>query len=226
MVGGKEMFAKVKITGKICVKTGLHIGAGNSIAAIGAVDAPVIRDVLTQSPMLPGSSLKGKMRTLLAKQYNDGIKSCDDDEERIIRLFGTSQKDSKGMIKGGRLLFSDMIMDNQKELEAKGAISDTEIKFENTINRFTAVANPRQIERVISGAVFPLEIIYNMDDDKMEEDFQILKDAFILLQYDYLGGHGSRGYGRVEVQALDIQVCVGTVEDKLLETCRNLLKEV
>ena len=125
-----------------------------------------------------------------------------------------------------RFLIDLMQQGTAGPLEAKGAISDTEIKFENTINRFTAVANPRQIERVISGAVFPLEIIYNMDDDKMEEDFQTLKDAFILLQYDYLGGHGSRGYGRVEIQALDIQVCVGTVEDKLLETCRNLLKEV
>lgn len=221
------MFAKVEITGKINVKTGLHIGGSDNIAAIGAVDAPVIRDALTQKPMLPGSSLKGKLRTLLAKQYNNKIEICNNDDERIIRLFGTSKKDSNGKIKSGRLLFCDMLISNQEELYRKGAVSDTEIKFENTINRFTAVANPRQIERVISGATFPLKIIYNMDnEEEMEEDFKTLKDAFRMLQYDYLGGHGSRGYGRVQIQDLKVEICIGERKEELLETCQKILDEV
>lgn len=49
------------------VVTGLHIGASSAFSAIGAVDSPVISDIRTNMPMIPGSSLKGKMRSLLAK---------------------------------------------------------------------------------------------------------------------------------------------------------------
>ena len=63
----KKMYAKIQITGDLTVKTGMHIGGNSAFAAIGAVDAPVIRDMRTNLPMIPGSSLKGKMRSLLAK---------------------------------------------------------------------------------------------------------------------------------------------------------------
>lgn len=65
---GKNMYAKIQITGTIEVKTGMHIGGSSAYAAIGAVDSTVIKDVRTGLPMIPGSSLKGKMRTLLARQ--------------------------------------------------------------------------------------------------------------------------------------------------------------
>ena len=63
-------FAKIKITGEIRLETGLHIGTSNAFAAIGAMDSPVIKDPITNLPIIPGSSIKGKMRTLLAKVYN------------------------------------------------------------------------------------------------------------------------------------------------------------
>ena len=62
------MFAKIEITGTIESVTGMHIGGSSEFAAIGAVDAPVIKDVKTNYPMIPGSSLKGKLRSLLARQ--------------------------------------------------------------------------------------------------------------------------------------------------------------
>lgn len=217
------MFAKIKITGTICVKTGLHIGGSLDIAAIGAIDSPVIRDVISQKPMIPGSSLKGKMRSLLAKEYNGKSKKHEEDDERILQLFGYSKKDK---VQSSRLLFSDMIMEDQEELKRE-LIAPTEVKFENTIHRLTGIANPRQIERVICGVKFPLEIIYNMEDENnLIRDFNTLKDAFTLLKYDYLGGHGSRGYGRVEVNHLDLEVCIGKVSDSLLEQCKHILKEV
>ena len=89
------MYAKIQITGKIEVVTGMHIGGSSAFAAIGAVDSPVIKDVRTNLPMIPGSSLKGKMRTLLAKTYNGNGKmpaKPDDDDERLIRLFGSAKK--------------------------------------------------------------------------------------------------------------------------------------
>ena len=86
------MYAKLQIKGDIVVKTGMHIGGSSAFAAIGAVDAPIMRDAGTNLPMIPGSSLKGKMRSLLAKEYNKTLANLpDDDAERLIRLFGSAK---------------------------------------------------------------------------------------------------------------------------------------
>ena len=139
------MYAKIQITGILEVKTGLHIGGNGAFAAIGAVDSPVLKDVRTGLPLIPGSSLKGKMRSLLAKEFNtDAVKQHDDDHHRLTRVFGSAKK---GAIQRSRILISDMIMKNADELRKIGIQSMTEVKFENTINRATAVANPRQMKR-------------------------------------------------------------------------------
>lgn len=219
------MLAKIEITGKITLKTGMHIGASDAFAAIGAIDSPVARDPVTALPYIPGSSLKGKMRSLLAKAYNEKLrlKTRDEDDERIKRLFGCS-KDAEGYPKPSRVIFSDAILCNQKELEAQGVSMPTEAKEENTINPLTAVANPRQIERVVRGAEFPLSMIYNVtDEETMQEDFQLLADAFRLLQYDYLGGHGSRGYGRIQISDLEACCVIGDIADELLEQCSKII---
>ncbi len=141
------MFAKVEITGTLEVLTGMHIGGSSAFAAIGAVDSPIVRDTLSDMPMIPGSSLKGKLRTLLAQKYNTNIsQSYDDDAPEILRLFGSAKKTA---VKRSRLLFRDMVLDNMEELRGYGLHSATEVKFENNINRVTAIANPRQIERAI-----------------------------------------------------------------------------
>ena len=106
-------------------------------------------------------------------------------------------------IKASRLIFSDMILSNMDDLKSYNIDSSTEVKFENTINRVTAVANPRQIERVIKGAEFNFEILYNLENEtEAKEDMQLLTEAMKMLEYDYLGGHGSRGYGRVKFTGL------------------------
>lgn len=222
------MFAKIEITGTLEIVTGLHIGGNGAFAAIGAVDSPVIRDVLSGDPVIPGSSLKGKLRTLLAKKYNDRIAvECNDDADCIKNLFGTA-KGSDNHPKAGRLLFSDMFIseDNKKEFKNRD-IRTTEVKFENSISRTTAVANPRQIERVVRGIRFDLDLIYEVTDDAdIEQDFELLKDAFTLLQYDYLGGSGSRGYGKVKFNDLYAEAVVGEVEDDIIGRCNDLLAEI
>ena len=86
-------------------------------------------------------------------------------------------------MKTSRLLFTDMFLENMDELKRAGLTGATEVKFENSISRATAVANPRQIERVVRGAVFPLQLIYEVEDEeKMISDFQILKEGFELLE--------------------------------------------
>ena len=153
------MYIKLELKGKLEILTGLHIGGSSAFAAIGAVDSPVVRDTLSNEPIIPGSSLKGKLRALLARQYNRGVvSSCDKDDPRICRLFGSSNP-----VRRSRLLFRDLPLCNLDELHESGLYSVTEVKFENGINRATAVANPRQIERVIRGSKFDLCLVYEFD---------------------------------------------------------------
>ena len=125
-----------------------------------------------------------------------------------------------------RVLFSDMILDNRKELYDNGAESLAEVKFENTINRLTAVANPRQIERVIRGSRFELDIIYEVvKEEEVLDDFRLLAEGFRLLEYDYIGGHGSRGYGKVKFRGLKAASVVGNLPEEMIETCNAILGE-
>lgn len=208
------MYAKIQIIGKLEVVTGMHIGGSSAFAAIGAVDSPVIKDSRENLPMIPGSSLKGKMRTLLAKEYNETVAAKpDEDNERIVRLFGSAKK---GNIKRSRIQIADMVMANADEFRQRGNQSITEIKFENTINRLTAVANPRQIERVIRGSEFALDMIYEVEEEsEIVEDLSMLAEGMKLLQYDYLGGHGSRGYGKVRFKDVQADTVVGELNEKL-----------
>ena len=220
------MFGKIQITGIMEIMTGTHIGGSSEFSAIGAVDSPVIRDAATNLPMIPGSSLKGKMRTLLAKEYADGLlKTPNEDDPRIVQLFGGSAM-VNGKVPHARLLFSDMTLINREELYSNGAQGLTEIKFENTINRLTAVANPRQIERVIRGSKFGLDLIYEVSDEALvTEDMELLAEGFRLLTYDYIGGHGSRGYGKVRFNGLKAEAVIGKIDDSIIEKCNQILQE-
>lgn len=209
------MFSKIQITGTIEVVTGMHIGGSDAFAAIGAIDSPVIIDPLSRKPIIPGSSLKGKMRALLAKVYNPTVVNHNDDNDRISRLFGSSTNDK---LMTSRLIFSDMILANYDELRSKGLDSITEVKFENTISRTTSVANPRQIERVIRGSKFELNIIYDVLDkyqDKALEDIKTLVEGMKLLQYDYLGGGGTRGNGKIKFSNVTADTVIGELPQEL-----------
>jgi CRISPR-associated protein Csm3 len=203
--GIPTLYDKLKITGKLTLLTGMHIGASNDFAPIGAVDSIVVRDPLKSEPIIPGSSLKGKMRTLLAKAttLESVLPSCNEDEESIKRLFGASQP-----IIQSRLQFCDLFMtkDSVENLKDKTDLYLTEIKFENNIDRITAVANPRQLERVPAGAEFDFVLVYNLENlEEVEEDFENISTALKLLHMDYIGGSGTRGYGKVKVSGLTIK---------------------
>ncbi|WP_329886064.1 type III-A CRISPR-associated RAMP protein Csm3 [Pseudoramibacter faecis] len=220
------MFGKIQITGQIKVVTGMHIGGSTAFAAIGAVDAPVVRDVHTNLPMIPGSSLKGKMRALLAREYNETLaKTPDYDDERILRLFGSAQKNN---VRRSRLIFSDLFLANEKELRDRGLSSMVEIKFENTINRATAVANPRQLERVVRGSIFDLNLIYDLDresdSEEIEADMATLAEGMRLLQMDYLGGSGTRGYGKIRFLRLAAQKAIGDLPADLMARCDAIIQ--
>ena len=196
----------LKINGKIVIKTdltvltGLHIGGSDAYSAIGTVDSPVIKASRDGKPIIPGSSLKGKLRSLIAavEDTPDEFKDIENDNPFIRQMFGSSNP-----IMPARLQFSDAYVLN-KDIR----LSDlTEVKFENTINRGNCMANPRQIERVVPGIKFETVIVYNIEDMKeVNRDLEKLAEGFKLLQLDYLGGHGSRGSGRVSFSNFEIEV--------------------
>lgn len=228
-------YAKVLIQGELEVKTGMHIGTGAGFAAIGATDSPVVRDPLTKRPVIPGSSLKGKVRTLLSRQLgaDSGViaKKSDNDDARIRRVFGDTKE-----YMTARLVFRDTILSQEEweRLSGLGAKTATEVKFENTIDRVSSVANPRQIERVIAGSRFEFALIYEVAADpetsevpsaeEIKEDFQTIVTGLRLLELDYLGGHGTRGYGRVQFHDLTARVPVGKLDGTLLRDLNDGLK--
>ena len=207
---------KFMITGKIKVLTGLHIGTSGDFSAIGAVDNIVIRDIVTNKPIIPGSSLKGKMRYLLSRsKYNNNstltMPNIKEEHEEIKRLFGSSgNKEKNETIILSRLQFCDMLLrEKNYGRDVEFDLPYTEIKYENMIDRGTGVANPRQQERVPSGSEFDFRLIYNIENtENMEEevkcDFENILLMFELLEDDYLGGHGTRGYGRVKFEDLKL----------------------
>lgn len=225
------MYSKLEITGKIEVLTGMHIGGSKEFSAIGAVDSPVIRDTYSNLPFIPGSTLKGKLRYLLQEKYGEKAKdertTHNDDDIRVKRLFGASNDKSGEEPMKSRLYFSDSFISNEESLKKIGLDEMTEVKFENTINRFTAIANPRQIERVIRGVEFDMSIIYNAEiDSEVEEDIKHLKEAFTLLEYDYLGGSGSRGYGKVKIKDLRLDQVFGDMDLDRIGGLKEILGDI
>ena len=163
------------------------------------------------------------MRSLLAKELNEKISEPNDDDERITRLFGSSKKNN---IKRSRILFSDMVLANATELREAGLQSMTEVKFENSISRATAIANTRKIERAVRVSVFELDLIYELENEQeFLEDMEILAEGMKLLQYDYLGGNGSRGYGKIQFQNIYAEPVVGNIIEALMEKCNSILNE-
>ncbi len=203
-----------KLTGTIILETGLHIGAGDIEMHIGGTDNPVVKHPFTHEPYIPGSSIKGKVRSLLELKSGLVVKSNgkplsmevakgDKFGEKIVKLFGTSGADTKAKETLGptRVSFADCFLTEEyKEKAQQGEIVLTEVKAENSINRITGTAeNPRFTERVPAGVKFSFCItLKEFEGD--EGLLDLLLQGLKLLEYDALGGSGSRGYGRIRFE--------------------------
>lgn len=191
---------KIIYTGTIVLKTGLHIGGTNTALNIGGPDKFVVRNPITQLPYIPGSSLKGKMRSLIELAYGetDNGSVTKDPNTKAGKLFGLSSDIENGH--PSRIIVRDGELKNPEELSNTDLLY-TESKTEVTINRITAKAMPRTFERVPAGAKFNLEMVLNVFDDDDEDELKnTIKKAIELLEDDYLGGNGSRGYGQVKIK--------------------------
>ena len=205
-----------KITGKIIVKTGLHIGAGNDKVEIGGMDNPIIRNPLTREPYIPGSSIKGKMRSFMEWKLgkvaasNGKPCSCGKADCEICRVFGSANNSKEADNSKGptRIIVRDAVLTKEWSEKFKQGKALVEEKNENSLNRITAAANPRPIERVVPGVEFDFEIVYRVidtgDGGKTDTEFfdSVVKEGLKLLQNDYLGGGGTRGNGQIAFTGL------------------------
>lgn len=194
---------KIIYTGTITLVTGLHIGGTNTALNIGGIDKSVVCNPINNIPYIPGSSLKGKMRALveIAKGCISNKGKASEDPNSISgKLFGVAT--GKDDNRPSRLIVRDAELDvSNKEMFANTDLLYTESKTEAVINRVTAEAKPRTFERVPAGAQFKLNMVLNIFDGEDEEELvRTLNFAIELLQDDYLGGHGSRGYGQVKIK--------------------------
>lgn len=217
-----------EFTGKIVLKSGLHIGAGDTEMRIGGTDNPVIKHPHTLDPYIPGSSIKGKIRSLL--ELKSGIigkrrdgnggplglrdltldnehKEC----EKILKLFGMSgaDTDESGKIGPSRLSFADCSLDPEWRKKALSRnLPLTEVKSENSIDRIKGTAqHPRFTERVPSETEFNFTItMKEFDSDKDQNLDELLFQGIKLLEMDALGGSGSRGYGRIKFVFSDAEI--------------------
>lgn len=228
MGNNRELNGKVLLQAKLVLETGLHIGGTDEFSAIGAIDSPVVRDIITRSPYIPGSSLKGKMRFLLARQFakNGILGKISDEDDQIKRLFGASGK----KIMPSRLQFYDIFIcdndDNNKKIGNLTGGSLTETKAENTINRISAKAMIRQIERVVKGTTFEFKLSYTIENSEdIKEDFDNIKKCFYLLENDYLGGGGTRGSGRIKFNSYKLNSS-GVFESDTKENVEEIFKEI
>ena len=199
----KQLVKKIKINTSITLITGLHIGGNSENVEIGGIDNPVVKlaskgDV----PYIPGSSLKGKMRCLLEQAAGAPKVGLD---AKVNNLFGiTESKANNTENQPSKLIVRDaMLSDDSKKMLLDCDNLDmpyTENKFENVIDRVKGIAqHPRQTERVPAGAVFNAEFIINVwDDDDEQELVDLFEKGIRLLENDYLGGSGSRGYGQIK----------------------------
>ena len=224
--------ANIIITGEIVIKTGTKIGGSSEGIEIGGVDNPVIRDPRSDLPYIPGSSIKGKERSLKELSDPELIKNvianrgetCKCGKCAICTVYGTSSKD----IDHGptRLIIRDSFPTQDTIEEWKNIESvarGTEMKYENTINRLTSEANPRSQERVPRGSRFSLEKIYSIYSDQDYENIKVVFSAMKLLEDNYLGGGGSRGPGKIrfekiQIKKRDLDYYKGIAEESPVET--------
>ena len=209
MTTGVKLAQKIFIKGKIEALTGIAIGGVDVGLEIGGVDKVIVRHPITKEPYIPGSSLKGKIRSLLEKLHNLELKeivsgkiymhTCENPDCTLCNLFGRSADKAAS---NTRLIVRDAKCTNIDWLEQA---TDTELPYAETkteviIDRITSAAQPRTFERVPAGAKFDLEMILTLyDGDEEDEYIKMIFEGLRLLQDDYLGGSGSRGYGKVKV---------------------------
>ena len=243
--GQRVFLGKVFFRGKIILKTGMHIGGSQESMQIGGVDSPIIRDSGNNLPYIPGSSLKGKLRSTLekfGKRIKEGkeeklssnrsigtfrqkvfIHCCEDIQLalncEVCRIFGSSG-DDREFQKGRKDRRSDKAGNFPALLMVRDSLLDdafmhpsrllTDVKTETGVDRSTMAANPRQVERLLPDTAFIFEMVYSVEhivlagkpktvfpEATLKTDLDNILTSMEIIQNEGIGGHTSRGYGKV-----------------------------
>ena len=212
-----------EIKGRIILKSGLHIGAGDTEMHIGGTDNPVVKHPHTKEPYIPGTSIKGKVRSLLEMESGlmvrtdgkplqvkdlSGLKGDEKEKcEKILKIFGSSGADNEKIARLGptRVSFADCPLNDVWLNNAREErLILTEVKSENSIDRIRGTAlSPRFIERIPADAEFDFTVCLKILDEKDNELLNYLLQGLKLLEMDSLGGSGSRGYGKIKFELDD-----------------------
>jgi CRISPR-associated protein Csm3 len=215
-----KLLGHVTICGEIEAVTGLSIGGTADAIDKGGIDRPVIKNPVTNEPYIPGSSLRGRMRSLLEKKggrkltemakgkgiwmeiYEDGEEKRANESE-VCRVFGNSNTGLPSI-----LLVRDALYTSETRKQfVRSNLPITEAKIEIAVDRITAQALPRTFERVPSGARFEFSIVYRVQQDEKRPDApknvkQDLENILWALEeietHDGLGGNTARGHGQVK----------------------------
>ncbi len=223
---------KLILEGEIVCKTGLHIGAGKGSLEIGGADNPVVKDAFG-IPYIPGSSLRGRLRSLLEQTLGLAVPSeliylskrkgqevrihhSDRPDDEVCILFGRNpgrvEKVTGEALDGAaatpaRLTVYDapLLVDSITPQMRENLDDElTEVKSENAVDRITSQANPRTLERVPAGARFRFRMVFDVLCTEDKPLFARVAEALRLLEDDALGGGGSRGNGRIAFGALNL----------------------
>jgi CRISPR-associated protein Csm3 len=221
---------KIIIEGEIIALSGLMIGGSNTAMGIGGPDKVVIRNPVTRLPYIPGSTLKGKMRSLLEVSHghlggsNGKVKygPSQDPTHSTTKLFGSADKNHQIP---SRIIFRDCPLTNPGDL-SNTDMQYTESKTEVVIDRVTSVASPRTFERVPEGAKFKFQIILNIfssDSISESEALSLITEGLKLIEDDFIGGGGSRGSGRIKFgikKVIERPAAYYQTDDKSLQKTR------
>jgi CRISPR-associated protein Csm3 len=202
------------ITSIITLISGARIGGSDDVLQIGGTDLTCIKDPASGKPYIPGSSLKGKMRSALEKSTGTAEGIQPSKRGPIARVFGP-HFDVRHQEGPTRIRVHDAQL-------LPGSEFTLELKTESVNNRETGTAmHPRTLERVAPGARFGLRIdfdVYDIDagfkytdlfDKKQhagrEAILAIINDGLELLCQSGIGSGTSRGYGQIEITGDKLQ---------------------
>lgn len=200
----------VQGTAAINVLSGMHIGGPKESVKIGGIDNPVIRNPISNMPYIPGSSLKGRFRMALEVKYNDmtderngtGPSQDPNNDSLVCKLFGNAS--SKGSNEPTRAIFRDA---NLMEGFEEYATGEEKIEVKMDRKKMAGFQGGNRIqERIAEGAKFDFEVMIRIFEGDDEEKFKTrINEAINIVEAEYLGGSGSRGYGKVKFENLTWQ---------------------
>ena len=198
-------------------ESGLHIGGSQGEISIGGSDSPVIKNPANGEPYIPGSSLKGKMRSELERTLGrfgpirgnprDATPcGCAQRDCPICRIFG-AHMNTRSELGPSRIIVRDGALANRE--------FQLENKAENSVGRQRGMATSlRAIERVAAGAEFNMEIVLQVFD--YDEQFTysthrgaealqaVVADCLNYVRGTGLGGGLSRGSGKVSFHNFEL----------------------